>query len=319
MMLIVDAYNVAYKGYYAMKHQLQGAEPYEAALYGFLRQLMNQWRLRGSVTSNLYVVFDHGRCQRRLGVYPEYKGNRTNRDEKLQAEIGRAVDTIIELSSVWPWFSLRAENTEADDLIASLRLSYYQTPAAIMSSDKDMLQLCLLNDTHVILSADEVISSQRWEGKKVDPTGEGPINRENWLLYRLLVGDSSDNIKGVPGMGEKRAAALCRYPERISLKRLVDDEEYRASVFAATGLEGQRAAKRRLGESREILERNVELMTLMDPAMLTPITNDLFIGPRMPDWASARSYVQQYLEYWRFASILKDIHYLDDMATRVWR
>jgi len=121
----------------------------------------------------------------RKAIYPEYKANRKKDEDPERKEMFSAAYKFFaeELGSV------AAVGQEADDLLA---IWHTEEPGIIVSIDKDMLQVPGMH-----------FNNARWEYTKMEEA------ESNYLLHKqILMGDSSDNIKGLPGIGPKKAEAM---------------------------------------------------------------------------------------------------------------
>lgn len=134
----------------------------------------------------------------RTDLYPAYKANRGDADEELSSQLKRC----LEISKLLGIQVIQVSKYEADDIIATLASKYEdQVECTIFSSDKDLHQLVdskirlfdLLKDQYITES--DILS--RWK-----------VPASQLVDLRSLIGDSSDNLKGVPGIGPKRALEL---------------------------------------------------------------------------------------------------------------
>lgn len=200
-LLLVDGHGYAYRAYHAIR-DLRGPDGSPTnAIYGFVKMM---GRLQSQLApTHQAVVWDGGLAAERQAALPEYKQQRP----PMPPELDQQLPGIMAWLQATRCASLLQPGVEADDWIAGLA---QQAAAAgwqvvIASSDKDFMQLVggqvgLFNPndrTEKIWTADDV--QQR--------TGVSPAQIVDWLS---LVGDSSDNIPGVPGVGPKTAADLLR-------------------------------------------------------------------------------------------------------------
>lgn len=174
----------------------------------FLKSLGSS--IRQFQSTRCIVVFDgSGGSQRRRKIYPEYKNNRRtslhlNRREFATREeeifsMKKQMLRIIEYLSILPVSVVIIDQIEADDTISSIVTDYYQqidSQITIVSSDRDFLQL--INDN---VSVWNPVKKKLYTPN--DLRDEFNMHPNNYLLYRVLTGDSSDNIPGVPGLGLK--------------------------------------------------------------------------------------------------------------------
>ena len=196
-LFLVDGSNQAFRAYHAIQSDMRAPDGFPTrALFGFANVL--QKLVKDGQPDYIAVVFDVGKSFRN-DLYPEYKGTRPDMPEDLRQQWP-------ELAPLCQDFGVRAisrEGWEADDIIGTLaaRFAGPDMKVSIVSADKDF---CQLVGEHVRvldvqnerdLGRDEVIA--RW--------GVPP---ERIIDLLSLMGDSSDNVPGVPGVGEKTAVKL---------------------------------------------------------------------------------------------------------------
>jgi DNA polymerase-1 len=226
--LIVDGHAYAYRAFHAIRSLNSPEGRPTNAIYGFIKMLgrMREW----VPASHLAVVWDGGLAAERTGLLPEYKAQRPPMPEALDEQI----DGIQEYLAAAGLASLVHEGVEADDWIATLAhaATSADLPVVIASSDKDFMQLVgpgirLLNPN----DRAEVL----WEADQVRrKTGVEPAAVVDWLA---LIGDSVDNIPGVPGVGPKTATdLLTRFGTVEALYQRIDEvssERLRAALCGA--------------------------------------------------------------------------------------
>lgn len=198
-LLIIDGHAYAYRAFHAIRElRSPGGEPTNA-IYGFIKTLLRlkaQWQ-----PTHLAVVWDGGLCEERLACLPEYKSQRPPMPTDLEAQL----DGIVEYLKAAGVASFCEHKVEADDFIAWLakRAVEADLEVIIASSDKDFMQLVrpfigLVNPNDKM---DRIWSAAEVRAK----TGVNPNQIVDWLS---LIGDSVDNIPGVPSVGPKTAADL---------------------------------------------------------------------------------------------------------------
>lgn len=209
--------------------------------------------------TRVIVVFDgKNGAKRRREVFPEYKANRKfkirlNRSEDVGEEDDgqlRQLMRLVEYMSYMPFSIVTAEGVEADDVIGYLVNEKFKDQCYIMSSDKDFLQL--VNERVRIWSP-----TKKRLYYSPDIVEEYGIHPNNFVLYRALTGDKSDNIPGVDGLGLKTLIKL--YPQLAEETKLSVDDIIN---YAATQPKSKMCVK--LTQSREIIERNLGLMQLSE-------------------------------------------------------
>lgn len=198
-LLIVDGHAYAYRAFYAIRSLNSPAGQPTNAIYGFIKML---GKMRAAVSpSQLLVVWDGGLSAERRAQLPGYKAQRP----EMPADLAVQLDEIGRYLMAAQVASYTGEGVEADDYIAfatqsARRLSW---EVVIASADKDFMQLVgpgvgLLNPNDK--------SEAIWTAEQVRAkTGVLPEQIVDWLS---LLGDSVDNIPGVPGVGTKTASKL---------------------------------------------------------------------------------------------------------------
>jgi DNA polymerase-1 len=198
-LLLVDAYSQIYRAYFAIR-SLTGPDGRPVnAIFGFtkmLRKLLVDCR-----PTHVAVVYDLGAPRQRLALLPSYKEQRPPTPPPLAAQLPAIREVLAALGLP----IVERDGEEADDLIATLATQAGHAGATVLiaSNDKDFYQLVderirvLRADTGETKVVDAAAVRQRYG---VDP---GQI-----ADYLSLVGDTVDNIPGVPGIGPKTAAKL---------------------------------------------------------------------------------------------------------------
>ncbi len=239
-LLLVDGMAAVYRAFYAIKNlQTRNGEP-SNAIFGFVRmidQLKKAWS-----PSHLVVVFDGGSPPERLQLVPEYKGNRSPMPDEMRLQLD-GINEFLEASSI-P--SVRRDACEADDIMATLavRAADKETRVLLATHDKDLFQLVNENTQIVpVTGKREMMGNEEILTK----TGVDPEQIVDWLA---LIGDSADNIKGVPGVGPKTAAKL-----------LVEFGCVDKMWSHVNELNGNKL-RESLGASRDIVERNQKMVKL---------------------------------------------------------
>ena len=198
-LLIVDGHAYAYRAFHALARLNAPDGAPTNAIYGFIKALA---RMRDRLHPGYVAVFwDGGLAEERVAVLPEYKSQRPPMPEDLRVQFD-GINAYLDAAGV-AWF--RQDATEADDGIATLsRWAVAQgLDVVIASADKDFMQLVsprvgLLNPND---KSEAIWREEQVRGK----AGVAPEQIADWLS---LVGDSVDNIPGVPGVGPKTAAEL---------------------------------------------------------------------------------------------------------------
>ena len=209
-LVIIDGKSVFYRGYYAMGNLARKDGTPTSGVYGFAVIAMEV--VKKLAPTKVVVAWDkaHTSTKKRLEIYPEYKAGRVKPPEDFYAQIPLLVDLIKALG----WGFLECDEYEADDIIGTLAKQADEElgedgkckwETYIVSSDLDMLQIVDENTKMYRLlkgfSELEELDVAAVEAKY-------GILKEQFLELKALKGDNSDNIPGVPGIGEKGAVKL---------------------------------------------------------------------------------------------------------------
>jgi len=226
--VLIDGLNLFFRNF-AMLNFVNKDGVHIGGLGGFLRSLGTL--INTLHPTELYIVFDGmGSTQNRKNLISEYKTNRnitriTNWEifESLEDEHDAKLDQISRLTyylRCLPVKTVALDKVEADDIIAYLSKKLakeYNSNVFIVSSDKDFIQLVDDNIT-VYRPIEKDFYTKETVNEKFG------IPAENFILYKTLIGDNSDNIKGIKGIGPK--GVIKRFPqlatEVMSLDQLID-------------------------------------------------------------------------------------------------
>ena len=262
---------------------------------GFLR-ILNE-TLERFQAHRCFVAWDGGKSRFRVKLFPGYKANRTKdltEEERKEREdyMIRFRDQQAKVQDILPDLGVRSfsfRGYEGDDAIYLLmdqwrkfRKAKGGGPSVISTEDQDLLQLVGPGIQVHQGRKDQLITKANF--RKV--VG---VPRENYLLYRALIGDRSDGISGVKGVGEKTAASFLKEP-------MTPSELYEACEQRPD------ARSRYVVEQWEVVERNLHLMDLSRvPWKKAHITEmrDIITRPSKLD----REAVNDQLEEWGIRSL----------------
>jgi len=203
---LIDGHALAYRAYFALtrggdvsRFITSSGEP-TAGTFGFISVLLKL--LETEAPEYLAVSFDTGGTFRDE-IYPEYKGTRAKMPEDLRTQIAR----IRELVAAFGIPVLEAEGYEADDVLGTVaRVASDQgVKVVILTGDRDLLQLASKNVT-IRLAGQKLAEAQDFGPQEVRDKYQ--LSPAQLIELKALVGDTSDNIPGVRGIGEKTAVQL---------------------------------------------------------------------------------------------------------------
>ena len=262
--LMIDGLNLFFRNF-AMLNMVNPDGVHIGGLGGFFRSLGAL--IRQIQPTQVYVVFDGaGSSNNRKNLLPEYKSGRnlqriTNWDafDDLEDEDDAKIDQIVRIIQYLkslPVKTVSLDKVEADDIIAYLGSVIPKTPkdkVFIVSSDKDFLQL--INENVIVyrpMEKEYYTESTVIEKFKMSPN--------NFILYKTLMGDNSDKVAGVKGLGPKKLYKL--FPE-LSEKDLTLNDIY--DICEAKFKENVIYA--RIIQTIDSLEKNYKIMDLSNPML----------------------------------------------------
>jgi DNA polymerase-1 len=270
-LILVDGSSYLYRAFHALPDLSNSAGEPTGAVHGVLNML-NKLQ-RDLEPTHIAVVFDAPGKTFRDELYAEYKANRPPMPDELRAQI----DPLLAAVESGGLPLLRIEGVEADDVIGTLarRAEADGMAVTIVTGDKDMAQLV---GEHVDL-LDTMPRGPTREPRPLDADGvvdRFGVRADQITDYLALVGDSSDNIPGVPKVGAKTAAALLEHYAHVE-DMLADLEG-----VEKLPLRGARGLAERLAEHRDTLALSKSLATIrcdvdvnIEPAALEPGEPDL--------------------------------------------
>ncbi|HMH31023.1 MAG TPA: 5'-3' exonuclease H3TH domain-containing protein, partial [Methylomirabilota bacterium] len=207
---IIDGKSVFYRGYYAMPNLSNKDGTPTGGVFGFATMALEV--IKRLKPDYVAVAWDKPKTniRKRLELYPEYKAGRKPAPEDFKIQ----VPILHELLNAFGWPLYELDDYEADDIMGALAVQAKEKDIETMliTSDLDMLQL-VNSHVHVYalkkgLSNIELYSPASFEAKY-------GIRVDQFLDMKALKGDSSDNIPGVPGIGEKGALELLKQYETL--------------------------------------------------------------------------------------------------------
>ena len=281
-LLLVDAYAMIYRAFYAIRHLTGPAGEPVNAIYGCTKMLRKY--LAEHHPTHCAIVFDLGPPRQRLALLPTYKAQRPPTPPDLAAQL----PAIREILSALRLPVVEHDGDEADDIIATLAIRAAEAGHSVLiaSNDKDFAQLV---DDQIRLLRSGTKSDQIFDVGAVQ-TKYG-VSPTQLVDYFSLIGDSVDNIPGVPGVGEKTATAL--------LQRFHNLDQLLAQTAAIDSLKIRTA----LIENSDRLRLNQHLIRLDQTIDLPVQWADLRV--QSPDYPALIAALRRH----GFQSLLKEIEH----------
>jgi DNA polymerase-1 len=251
---LVDGSGYIFRAYHALPPINRKSDGLQLnAVFGFCNML---WKLLRDMKADekpthLAVVFDLSERTFRTEMYPEYKAHRPDPPDDLRPQF----PLIREAVNAFDLPCLEQKGFEADDLIATYVRQACEAgaTATIVSSDKDLMQL--VNDCVVMF--DTMKDKKIGRAEVIEKFGVPP---EKVIEVQALIGDSTDNVPGVPGIGVKTAAQLiCEYGDLETLLKRANEikQEKRRQTLV------DNADKARLSKKLVTLDDKVKLDVLI--------------------------------------------------------
>ena len=262
-LLVIDGLNTFIRVFSAVP-ALNDDGQHIGGVTGFLRSVAAVVRL--IKPTRCVIVFDgKGGSRRRKDIYPEYKANRANKTafnryqefaslEDEQDSMRRQFGRVIQYLNCLPVTTLSIDNVEADDIMAYIANEIYtddKNRVTICSTDRDFLQL--VNNRISVWSP---IKKKMYTPSVMQE--EFGFSSKNYLLYRSFIGDKSDNIPGLKGVGPK---SLIKYFPVFTEDREITVEEI---VQYANNVDKKYKVHSLVSENKELLELNYKLMQLKE-------------------------------------------------------
>lgn len=202
---IIDGKSVFYRGYYAMPNLSTKDGTPTGGVYGFCAMALEL--IKKLKPDYVCVAWDKPKTniRKRLAIYPEYKAGRKPAPPDFYVQIPILHEVLQAFN--WPLYEL--DDYEADDIMCSIgkKAAKEGIETILISSDLDMLQ-CVGPLTHMYALKKGLTNIEKFDPETFEQ--KYGISTDQFLDLKALKGDGSDNIPGVPGIGEKGAADLLR-------------------------------------------------------------------------------------------------------------
>ncbi|MEE8441488.1 MAG: 5'-3' exonuclease H3TH domain-containing protein [Spirochaetia bacterium] len=258
---LLDGYSLVYRSYFALirRPMFNPKGKNSSAIYGFFRSLL--LLLGDRMPTHFAVALDSTTPTFRHEKYPAYKATREKTPEDLRDEIPVIEEILRQLGVP----AIRVNGFEADDVMATLALQSKAEGRAcyIITGDKDLLQL-VDGPVRVLKPESGGGFTEMDRGGVIEAWGVKP---EQILDYLSLVGDTSDNVPGVKGIGAKTAAAL------LSVHPTLQD------IYANLDSIKSESQRKKLADGRENAFLSQELITLETAVPLEVRPGDLMLPP----------------------------------------
>lgn len=291
-LMVIDGNAILTRAFYGIKDLTTTAGRHTNAIYGFLK-IMGRV-IKEEHPDAICVTFDVSKDTFRKRMYPAYKANRHQQPDELREQMA-PMKEILRAMRI-PVYEL--EGWEADDLIGTIAASAERADwqTIIVTGDKDALQL-ITCDTSVKLIKSGAGKTQTILYTPERFYEEYGFSPANLIDLKALMGDKSDNIPGVAGIGEKTAMALVqRYGSIEEIYRSIDflttpdGKPHRASV--RKHLENGGRCDAELSQNLATIRRNAPIDFAPDDAVIRPY--DTHSLRRLFELLELKSFIDEY-------------------------
>lgn len=245
--LLIDGHALAYRYFFALERTAMKTEDNQPtwAVFGFFKAIFDLLQNDIVRPDAIAVAFDVSRQTYRTEMYPEYKANRESMPDTLRSQLSLILEGLAALNIP----ILTKEGYEADDVIGtvSTKAKQLQHKTFILTGDRDSFQLVDREGyIKVIMPSKGELVEYDWY-KVYEKMGVYPYQITD---YKGLSGDTSDNIPGIKGIGEKSACKLLSRFDKLE------------NIYEHTLEMTEKALKRKLIEGKEIAQLSKELATI---------------------------------------------------------
>lgn len=242
--ILIDGDNVLYRAAYQISSRHSSKEPMfgpdcVSVFFSIVRSVVNKF-----YPEKVFIVWDGDRSKRRMDLFPEYKGHRKKKDEETTRKKLNDISTINRIAGQLNMRFVAFPNKETDDVISML--AKLLGSAVIISEDSDFLQL-VSDDVSIYCHNSKKFYSSLTFSEYY------PFSPKQIALYKALVGDKSDGINGVPGIGPVNATRVLSTNKSITtLPALRESLLFKRSDNKV----------KKILDNEHIIQRNLELMDI---------------------------------------------------------
>ena len=237
-LVVIDGHAIAHRAFYAMPLLTNTEGDYTNAVYGFAMMLLKI--IRDQSPTHMAVAFDSSAPTFRHERFTEYKAQRKGMPDELRPQI----PAIKDLVAAFGIQTFECEGFEADDIIGTLAAQVSQgqdaIPVTIVTGDRDVLQL-VSDNVSALITKKGVTDLDAYSPDEVQ--ARYGLEPRQLIDVKALMGDASDNVPGVPGIGEKTAIKI--------IKEFGDLEAAIARVEEVTPARARQALANNVEQARE--------------------------------------------------------------------
>lgn len=281
ILLLIDGNSIINRAFFALPPMDNGEGLHTNAIYGFLTMMFKM--IKNYNPSHISVAFDLKAPTFRHKSYTEYKAGR----KKMPFELGMQIEPLKKVLDAFNIDRRELEGYEADDIIGTLSFEAENKgyKVIIVTGDKDALQLASDNTT-VLITKKGIAEVEEYDRKGVIERYN--LTPEQFIDLKGLMGDKSDNIPGIPGIGEK-----------TGIKLLLEYDSVQGVIDNVDKLKG--AQKKKVEDNKDSAVMSKELATILRSVPIEYTLDDLKWGD-----FEAESVFKLFQEY-KFNSLISRI------------
>ncbi len=264
-LMLLDSYGLVYRAFFALPELTTTRGMRIEAAYGFTMMLNKL--IADEKPTHVIAAFDKGRPTARLALYPQYKAQRSETPDELREQF----TLVRRILATYGIPIVEIDGEEADDVIATLarQAEEAQQDALVVTGDLDLLQIVDARTT-VLTTRRGITDLGRYDTAKVRERYDlDPLQLPD---YRGLKGDPSDNLPGIPGVGEKTAIKLVK--SAGSLDALLADPRL-AGTAKLEALIREHGEVARICRDVSLIKRDLDVAIDWDGSRYTPAANDV--------------------------------------------
>jgi DNA polymerase-1 len=280
--LLIDAYSQIFRCFYAIRSLSNSKGQATNAIFAFTKLML---KLHNDYPSTYGAfILDCGKPAFRLEIAPDYKANRPPMPDELREQI----PVLEQIAEAFGWPMIVQEGYEADDLLAAIAKEFKDKTVKFISSDKDLAQI--IDERVEMLVPAFKGGGFTLRGRK-EVIDKFSVTPEQIVDYLALIGDSSDNIPGLQGVGPKTAAKLIMEHGSI------------ASMIAEPDKVENPKLRQKIVDNVELLNKNIKLITLKVDVPDKPWGGLDTLARKTPDWEKIRNICEEM----ELKSLLKEL------------
>jgi DNA polymerase-1 len=263
-LMLLDTYGLVYRAFFALPSLTTTKGVPINAAYGFTMMLAKL--IADEQPTHVIAAFDKGRPVARLALYDQYKAQRTEQPDDLRSQFG----LVRRILATFGIPIVEIEGDEADDIIATLAhlAEEQEQQTVVVTGDLDLLQIVDARTT-VLMTRRGITDLGRYDPEAVRARFE--LEPSQLADYRGLKGDPSDNLPGIPGVGEKTAIKLIKAAGSLDRLLKMPSLAGSAKLEALVREHGEQA---RICRDVSVVRRDLPIPLDWDAARFTPPGND---------------------------------------------